>query len=91
MAKILVEQDPSPMKLEVMHVEQWDIWEKEISRFPWTYDAAETCYVLEGEAVVTPDNGDPVTISAGDLVVFMAGLSCVWEIKKPIRKHYKMG
>lgn len=79
------------MKLEVMHVEHWGIWEKDVSRFPWTYDATETCYVLEGEAVVTPDNGDPVTICAGDLVVFMAGLSCVWEIKKPIRKHYKMG
>ncbi len=91
MSKILVEQDPSPMKLDVMHVEQWALWEKEVSRFPWTYDATETCYVVEGEAVVTPDNGDPVTISAGDLVVFMAGLSCVWEIKKPISKHYKMG
>lgn len=91
MSKILVERDPSPMKLEVMHVEQWDIWERGVSRFPWTYDATETCFVLEGEAVVTPDNGDPVTISAGDLVVFMAGLSCVWEITKPIRKHYKTG
>jgi uncharacterized cupin superfamily protein len=79
------------MKLEVMHVEQWDVWEKEVARFPWAYDATETCYLLEGEAVVTPDGGDPVTISAGDLVVFMGGLSCVWEIKKPIRKHYKVG
>lgn len=91
MSKILIEKDASPIKLEVMHVDQWDLWEKEVSRFPWAYDVTETCYVLEGEAVVIPDDGDPVTISAGDLVTFMAGLSCVWEIKKPIRKHYKMG
>lgn len=91
MSRILVEQNPSPMKLEVMHVEQWGIWEKAVSRFPWTYDETETCYILEGAAVVTPDDGDPVAISAGDLVVFMAGLSCIWDIKKPIRKHCKMG
>lgn len=91
MSRILVEQDPSPMKLEVMHVEQWETWEKEVSRFPWTYDETETCYILEGAAVVTPRNGEPVAISAGDLVVFMAGLSCVWDITQPIRKQYKIG
>jgi len=92
MTMILVEKDPSPMKLDVMGVEEWDTWEKGISRFPWQYDETETCYILEGEAVVTPDDGGtPVTIGAGDLVTFMPGLRCQWEVRSPIRKHYRFG
>ena len=91
MTQILVEQNPSPMKLDVMHVEDWDTWEKEVSTFPWRYAQTETCFIIEGEAVITPHSGDPVTIVAGDLVTFMAGLDCTWEICRPIRKHYRIG
>jgi uncharacterized cupin superfamily protein len=41
--------------------------------------------------VVTPDDGVPVEIAAGDLVVFPAGMSCCWEVLKPVRKHYRFG
>jgi uncharacterized cupin superfamily protein len=91
MQKVLVEHDPSPMKLEVMGVDGWPIWTKEQSEFPWSYDQAETCYLLEGEAIITPETGHPVTIGQGDLVTFMPGLSCTWKITKPVRKHYKLG
>jgi uncharacterized cupin superfamily protein len=37
--------------------------------------------------VELPD-GKSVEIKAGDLVTFPKGLSCVWDIKEPIRKHY---
>ena len=87
---ILVEHNPSPAKLDVMGVYDWPIWTKEVSKFPWRYDAKETCYVLEGEVVVTPDGGEPVTIKKGDLAIFPAGMSCTWEVKAPIRKHYDM-
>jgi uncharacterized cupin superfamily protein len=83
-----VEHNPSPAKLDVIGVDDWPIWAKEISTFPWTYDKSETCYLLEGEAVVTPDGGQPVTIREGDLVTFPAGLSCTWDIRVPVRKHY---
>lgn len=88
MSAIQVEHNPAPAKLEVMGVYGWPIWEKEISRFPWAYDSKETCYLLEGEVTVTPDGGDPVEIKRGDLVIFPAGLSCTWEIRAPVRKHY---
>ncbi len=87
---ILVEHNPSPAKLDVMGVYDWPIWTKEVSKFPWRYDAKETCYVLQGEVVVTPDGGEPVTIKKGDLAIFPAGMSCTWEVKAPIRKHYDM-
>ena len=89
MSEITVEHNPSAAKLEVMGVDDWPIWNKEISEFPWTYDTNETCYILEGEVVVTPDGGQPVTMAEGDLVTFSAGMSCTWNVRKPIKKHYK--
>lgn len=91
MSEILIEHNPAPAKLEVMGVFNWPIWEKEESVFPWSYDQRETCYLLEGEAVVTPEGGDPVTIEAGDLVTFPKGMKCQWEIKSYVSKHYDFG
>ncbi len=88
MTGIELERNPSREKLEEMGVFSWPVWEKEVSRFPWTYDTDEVCYILEGEVTVTPDGGEPVIIRTGDLVRFPAGMSCTWDITKPIRKHY---
>jgi uncharacterized protein len=88
MEQILVEHHPAPAKLDVMGVYDWPIWTKEISTFPWTYDSQETCYILEGDVVVTPDGGEPVQMGEGDLVTFPAGMSCTWEIRVPVKKHY---
>jgi len=53
----------------------------------WTYGDTETAYILEGEVTVTPKDGRaPVTVGAGDLVVFPEGLSCTWDVKKVM--HY---
>jgi len=69
-------------------VKQWDIWTKEVSKFPWTYDSTEHCYFLAGDVIVTPDGGAPVSIEAGDFVTFETGLACTWDIRSPVRKHY---
>ncbi|MFP3872853.1 MAG: cupin domain-containing protein, partial [Thiohalophilus sp.] len=79
--QILVERNPSPAKLDVMGVYDWPIWEKEESTFPWKYDRQETCYLLEGDVIITPEEGEPVQIQRGDLVTFPAGMSCTWEIR----------
>lgn len=91
MSEILVEHDPSPAKLDIMGVYDWPIWEKEVSTFPWTYDARETCYLLEGDVMVTPDGGESVHLRRGDLVTFPAGLSCTWRVREAVRKHYDFG
>ncbi len=88
---ITIEHNPAPAKLEVMGVFDWPVWSKEESTFPWTYDQKETCYFLEGEVVVTPDGGEPVEMGQGDLVIFPAGMSCKWEIRLPVTKHYDIG
>ncbi len=91
MQRITIEHNPSAALLERERVKNWPIWSKEISSFPWHYDEAETCYVLEGDVTVTPDEGEPVRIGPGDFVTFPAGLSCRWEVKSPVRKHSKFG
>lgn len=87
--KIQVERNPSPERLKALGVEAWPIWTKEASTFPWTYDSTETCYVLEGEVIVTPDGGKPVEIGTGDLVTFPVGMTCTWNIRRPIKKRYR--
>ncbi len=66
----------------------WPIWAKEVSRFDWHYDSVEECFILEGEVVVEAKDGKKVSFGKGDFVTFPKGLSCVWDIKKPVRKHY---
>ena len=75
-------------KLKKMGVFAWPIWTKEVSRFDWSYDCVEECYILEGEVVVEFKDGKKVSFGKGDFVTFPQGLSCVWDIKKPVSKHY---
>ena len=86
---IRCEHKPSPAKLEVLGVDDWPLWKKEPSAFPWHYTKTETCYVQRGRFVVTPDGGEPLAFVRGDLISFPAGLSCVWEILEPVEKHYR--
>jgi uncharacterized protein len=89
--KITVEK-PDSAKLDALGVKQWPTWSKEVSTFPWDYSSQEVAYILEGEVTVTPKNGDAaVSFGPGDLVTFPAGLSCIWDVKKALRKHYQFG
>jgi uncharacterized cupin superfamily protein len=91
MSRIRIERGPAPGRLAELGVLEWPTWSKEVSSFPWSYDCEETCYFLEGDVVVTPDGGEPVRIGRGDLVVFPAGMSCRWDVRAPVRKHYRFG
>ena len=91
MSKIKVERNPAEKRLQDDGIYDWAIWEKEVSKFLWTYSADETCYFLEGDVVVTPDGGDAVEMKKGDLVTFPEGMSCTWEIRQDVKKHYKLG
>ncbi len=88
MQKISIEHHASPAKLDILGIDGWPVWNKEVSRFDWHYEREEVCYILDGEATVTPSDGEAVTITRGDLIHFPAGMSCVWEITTAIEKHY---
>ena len=91
MANISVNHKPDNDQLSRIGVFDWPIWTKEASQFPWQYDEEETCYFLEGDVTVTPQGGEPVVMGKGDLVTFPAGMACTWEIRQPVKKHYKLG
>jgi uncharacterized cupin superfamily protein len=89
--EIKIERQASQEMLDKLGVFQWPIWTKEASEFPWTYDESETCYLLEGDVIVTPEEGEAVHFGKGDLVTFPAGMSCTWKIIADVRKHYQFG
>ncbi|SHN58310.1 cupin domain-containing protein [Fervidobacterium gondwanense] len=80
-----------PTEEEVLKAKKWPTWEKEESVFDWYYDEPEQFYVIEGEVEVTLDDGTRVSFGAGDMVRFDSGVSCTWNVKKYIRKHYNFG
>jgi len=86
--RIVVEPGLSRETLQSKGVFDWPIWTKEPSRFPWTYQTSEICYLLEGDVTVTPEGGEPVRIGEGDLVTFPRGMFAEWEIHQAVRKHY---
>jgi len=81
-------EKPSEEYLKKRGVEDWPIWEKEVSKFDWSYGDTEECYILDGSVTIETKDGKKVEFGKGDFVTFPKGLSCKWDIKKPIRKHY---
>lgn len=75
-------------EMEKKGVNSWPIWEKGISKFDWHYDSTEECYLLEGSVEVVTEGGEKVEFGKGDFVTFPRGLSCTWDIKEPVKKHY---
>ncbi|HEY9098061.1 MAG TPA: cupin domain-containing protein [Thiobacillus sp.] len=91
MRKIKIESHPDAARLSKLKVDVWPEWKKENSEMLWNYTEDETSYILEGRAVVTPEGGDPVEISKGNLVTFPSGMTCVWKIIEPLHKRYRIG
>jgi len=86
MKKIKIEH-LSDEEVRARGISSWPVWEKEKSRFDWEYDMEEHCYILEGEVIIETKDGN-YKIEAGDYVIFPKGLTCIWDIKEDIRKHY---
>lgn len=87
--EIKIVKQPDRKSLENMDVKSWSVWAETVSEFPWHYPETETCYILEGKVIVTPDGGSPVEIEAGDLVTFPKGMHCTWTIVRDVKKHYR--
>ncbi|PON36286.1 RmlC-like cupins superfamily protein [Parasponia andersonii] len=86
---IKIEKNPPESKLTRLGVRNWPKWGCPPSKFPWTYEAKETCYLLQGKVKVTPEGSkDSVEIEGGDLVEFPKGMSCTWDVSLAVDKHY---
>ncbi|MFW6276633.1 MAG: cupin domain-containing protein [Bacteroidota bacterium] len=77
-------------QLDSLNVNSWPVWTKEVSEFDWHYDETEQCYLLDGRVTVKTADGE-TNFGKGDFVTFPKGLSCIWKVHEPVRKHYKFG
>jgi len=87
--EIEVVRSPGQEFLQKKGVFDWGTWGCGVSKFPWTYDQTESCYLLSGKVTVTPSDGrSPATFGKGDFVTFPAGMSCTWDVSEPVQKHF---
>lgn len=86
---VKIERNPSQSKLDHLGVPSWPKWSCGPSKFPWTFTATETMYLLEGKVKVYCDGHDEFfEIGAGDLVQFPKGMIINWDVIESVNKHY---
>lgn len=76
-----------PTDKEIETLEQCPVWECKPSTFNWYCDSTEENLIIEGEVTVEYD-GKSISFTAGDYVIFPKGLSCIWDIKQTVKRHY---
>ena len=89
-SKVTVENNTAQTRLDALGVSKWPTWQKEVSTFDWTFPEQEIAYILEGECVITPAGGAPVSFGKGDLVTFPSGTKASWQVIQPLHKHYQL-
>ncbi|XP_058199019.1 uncharacterized protein LOC131314429 [Rhododendron vialii] len=86
---VKIEKNPSESKLAQLGVSSWPKWGCGPSKFPWTFKANETMYLLEGKVNVYTEGYDGFfEIGAGDLVEFPKGMKVTWDVIESVNKHY---
>jgi uncharacterized cupin superfamily protein len=91
MDHIAIERKHSIERLGRTEAGDWRIWIKEPGEFTRYYGEDETCYLLEGAAVIIRDAGHMLKIEKGDLISISAGTSCRWKIQESIQALYQSG
>ncbi|PWZ24363.1 hypothetical protein Zm00014a_004251 [Zea mays] len=87
---ITVERKPAAARLSELGVRSWPKWGGPPGRYPLSYGARQTCYIVRGKASAAVE-GSPeagVQFGAGDLVVFARGTRCTWHIAAAVDMHY---
>lgn len=64
------------------------VWECTPGKWVRQIMDAEVSTFLKGKAIFTPEGGEPIHISAGDVVYFPANSKGNWEIIETTRKTY---
>ena len=66
------------------------VWTCESGSFNWDYTWDETIYFIEGEAIITDQDGNSDTYRAGDFFFVPTGTKARWEVVKPVRKVFHL-
>lgn len=64
------------------------IWECSPGKFRREVVEGEVMHILSGSCTFTPDDGEPISLAAGDTVVCSPLTTGVWDIKETVRKVY---
>jgi uncharacterized protein len=64
------------------------IWEATPGRWRIVYEEWESCTLISGRSIVTPDNGEPVILGPGDTMILEPGFEGTWEVIETTRKSY---
>ena len=64
------------------------IWQATPGVWRVSYDEWESCTLIEGHSIVTPEGGEPVHLRAGDTIVLEPGFAGTWEVVETTRKSY---
>jgi uncharacterized protein len=64
------------------------VWECTPGPSRWKLETHEFVQIVAGRMTVTPDGGDPIEVSAGNVAVFPLGWTGTWDIHETIRKVY---
>ncbi|MDH3377225.1 MAG: cupin domain-containing protein, partial [Gammaproteobacteria bacterium] len=67
MSELLVEHNPSPLKLEVLGVDDWPVRTENVSTFSARYETTEVSFVTAGEAIITTQSGESILVREGDI------------------------
>ena len=63
-------------------------WSSEPGKWRISYTEEEYCELLEGESIITDDDGAAVTVTVGDRFVVPRGFTGTWEVVKTTRKTF---
>ena len=63
-------------------------WEATAGTYFATYSGWEFIHIMEGKAIVTAEGGEPLSLAAGDSMIFEKDFVGTWEIIDPITKHF---
>lgn len=64
------------------------VWESTPGTWAIDYLDWEYCHLLQGRCVITPEGGEPVELTAGDVFIIEPGLKGTWEVLETVRKYY---
>lgn len=64
------------------------VWESTPGAWRVVFEEWESCTILSGHVIVTPDGGDPITLKAGDTLVTEPGFTGIWDVKETVRKTF---
>ncbi len=90
-AQVLVEQAPSPMKLEVLNVEYWPVIKEPAGISERHYAETETSFIVAGAGEIAVEGQATVKFTAGDLVTVLPETQCLWHVTAAIERHYCKG